>query len=215
MFWRYFPTKTAAEVAIRAIVDPHPMKIPFESTLISDLILERHYFCSMRRLRPSRFRKLPGYGHYQFEGDFSDQLTAMPISWHPVSWAKCLKRPLTEWERIVRAMRDRVQHAKEAYVESHPICQACSSHPSEEVHHAKPTFHEISESVRKRVSGIEISQCFADWNWFLKDNFTLPKGHVITSIFDTLHASAQLEALCRECHNKTKRSRRFDQHASS
>jgi hypothetical protein len=205
MFWREFPTKKAAEVAIRGILKAQPFKIPFESSLISDLVLERHYYCSLRGLRPSRFRKLPGYNAYTFEGDFAGLSTPKPVDWHPVSWLKCLAKPLTEWDRIVRAMRDRIEPVKTGYRELHLTCEACNARPTAEVHHLNPAFVSISNSVRSRVSDSEISDCLCGWNWFLRDNFALPEGHTITIAFDQLHATATLQALCRECHNKTKR----------
>ena len=207
MFWREFPTKKAAEDAIRAIVNPQPLQIPFESSLISDLVLERHYFCSLRGLRPPRFRKLPGYKAYTFEGDFSGLPTPQPIQWHPVSWTKRLASPLTEWGWVVRAMRDRIEPIKTRYRELHPTCEACSSRPTVEAHHSSPSFLSLSDSVRGSVSDSEVSDCLTGWDWFLRDNFALPEGHKITIIFDQLHAAATLQALCRECHNKTKTRR--------
>jgi hypothetical protein len=140
MFWREFPTKKAVEEAIRGIVTPQSFRIPFESSLISDLVLERHYYCSLRGLRPSRFRKLPGYGTYTFEGDFSGLSTPQPFDWHPVSWTKCLAEPPTEWSQIVRAMRDRIEPVKTRYRELHLICETCNLRPTAEVHHSNPTF---------------------------------------------------------------------------
>jgi hypothetical protein len=171
------------------------------------LILERHYFCSLRHLRPARFRKLPGYGAYTFEGDFSGLLTPEPIAWHPVSWTKCLAEPLTEWDRIVRAMRDRIEPVKSRYRELHPSCEACNLRPTVEAHHLAPSFLSLSDSIRRCVSDSEVSECLADWNWFVRDTFALPKGHkiTITALFDQCHATVTLQGLCRECHNKTKR----------
>ena len=204
MFWREFPTKKAAEETIRGIVTAQQFRIPFESSLISDLVVERHYYCSLRGLRPSRFRKLPGYCAYTFEGDFSDLSTPEPIGWHPVSWRKCLAKPLTAWDWIVRAMRDRVEPVKTRYRQLHPVCEACNLRPTTEAHHSIPVFLSISDSIRSRVSDLEVSDCLSGWNWFLRANFALPEGHKITIAFDHLHATATLQALCRQCHNKTK-----------
>jgi hypothetical protein len=148
MFWRHFATKKAAEHAIRSVIDSQPFDKPFESALISDLIVERHRFCSRHGLRPSRFRKLRGYGSYFFQGDFSSVSGPRRITWHPVSWIKCLARPQTDWDRIVRGMRDRCESAKIAYRESHPICEKCLTAPSLQAHHARPTFHALTENIR-------------------------------------------------------------------
>lgn len=205
MFWRNFTTKTAAENAVREIINPQPFKIPFEAPLISDLILERHYFCSLHGLRPGRFRKLPGYGCYSFEGDFGNQPTPIPIEWHRVSWKKCLDKPLTAWELVVRAMRDRIEPIKSDHRQRYPICEACRECATEEAHHSEPTFTFITTSIRSSVSDADISDCLKDWNWFVRDHFMLPEGHEITKLFDKIHATAKLQSLCRGCHNKTKR----------
>jgi hypothetical protein len=204
MFWREFPTKNALEEAIRAIVDPQPFNDPFESPLISDLVSERHYFCSLRALRPSHFRKIRGNSPYKFQGDFSGLPTSVPLGWHTVSWKKCVIPPLTEWDRIVRAMRDRIEPEKARYKKSHPTCEDCGQKPSKDAHHANPPFQSISDSLRSRVSDAEVAECLAGWDWFSPDNFALPMGNKLTVIFDQLHANAELRALCRECHNKTK-----------
>ncbi|WP_345737172.1 hypothetical protein [Prosthecobacter algae] len=204
MFWREFPSKAAAKIAIQKIINEQPFKQPFESSLISDLILERHYFCSLRGLRPSRFRKIPSYGAYSFEGDFTGWLER-DIGWHPVSWTKCLMPPLTEWDRIVRAMRDRCLDAKTFYRDAHFICEGCGIEESAEVHHKQPSFLAIATSIRADVSDVEIADCLSGWDWFVKGDFSLPEGHKITGLFDQRHNLANLEALCKDCHNKTKK----------
>lgn len=202
MFWRDFKTQKAAREAIREIVNAQPMKIPFESELISELIAERHYFCSIRGLRPSRFRKIPGYKNYSFEGDFSDCDVTPAISWHPVSWDKCLKPHGEKWDWIVRAMRDRVEPLKTAYRESNPDCEDCGTE-ADDVHHEHPSFIEIARSIRGMVSDQEVERCLSGWNWFAKENFQLPENHRITAIFDQAHDTATLKSLCKTCHYKT------------
>jgi hypothetical protein len=205
MFWRDFPTKKAARIAIQQIVNSQPFKQPFECPLISDLIQERHYFCSLHNLRPSRFRKIPSYAAYSFEGDFSGNSTEPNIGWHPVSWTKCLIPPQTGWDRIVRAMRDRCEPIKLSHRAAHPVCEDCGFENSCEVHHKSHSFLAIAEEIRSKVLESEISDCLSGWNWFLKDNFALPEEHRITKLFDVLHRSVTLQALCRACHNRTKR----------
>jgi len=205
MFWRQFATKKAAEDAIRSVINSQPFDTPFESALLSDLIAERHYFCSRRGLRPSRFRKLRGYKAYIFEGDFSIAAAPRQIGWHGVSWTKCLAPPQSDWDRIVRAMRDRCEPAKTAYRKSHPVCEKCLVRPSYEAHHARPTFQQLTEQIRSYISDAEVADCLAGWDWFCAENLVLPDDHRITTLFDEFHARATLQALCRDCHNLTKR----------
>ena len=158
---REFPTKKAVEDAIHAIVNPQPFNDPFEPPLISDLISERHYLCSLWALRPSRFRKLRGDNAYEFQGDFSGLPTSASLGWHTVSRKKCVIPPLADWDRIIRAMRNRIQPDKARYKKSHPICKARGVKPTAEAHHADPTFDSIGEALRSRVSDSEVSECLA------------------------------------------------------
>lgn len=205
MFWRNFATKAAATAAIQQIINTQAFKVPFESELISDLVYERHYFCSIRGLRPARFRKIPGYKAYSFEGDFSGCQLERTIGWHPVSWTKCLNPPQTDWDRIVRAMRDRCEPIKSKYRNAHPICEACGVLSSTEVHHSSPTFLALTELIRSQIEDLEITDCLANWDWFEKDDFALPEGHRITELFDFYHDLSTLQALCKGCHDKTKK----------
>lgn len=201
-FWRHFKTKREARDAIRLIFDRQPFNSPFESPLVSDLIAERHYHCSKHNLRPSRFRKLPGINIYTVEGEFPG------IGWKAVSWTKCLSRALTDWDYVKRAMRDHIMNDKLRFRDDHPTCQSCHGAPSAEVHHKEPTLEQIALSIRAKITEADVSTCLADWNWFHSENFSLPSGHVITKLFEQAHQSAQLEALCIDCHNKTKSKQR-------
>jgi hypothetical protein len=173
MLWRDFKTQADLRAAIRKIISEQPFKEPFESALISDLIVERHYFCSKRNLRPLRFRKIPGYGpkRYSFEGDFSGLSTQHSTGWHRVSWEKCIKPPVSDWDRIVRAMRDRVEPQKRQYRDEHPFCKHCSVAPSDEVHHNDPAFQTIAAQVRDLVSDEDIVDCLGSWDWFNKSHW--------------------------------------------
>lgn len=67
----------------------------------------------------------------------------------------------------------------------------CDNAPSEETHHAQPSFTEITRRVFSAVSEIDIDTALAAWNWFEKQEFTVPQGHVIERLFDESHAAAQ------------------------
>lgn len=202
MFWRSFKTKKAATLAFRQILDVEPFVKPFENSMLSDLIHERHYFCSKHDLRPLRFRKIRDYGHYRLEGEFTG------IGWHPVSWTKCIEKLWTPWDYVVRAMRDHVEDIKTSYRRLNPICEHCYSNESEQVHHAAPTFLEITQRVREQVADAEIENCLHGWNWLEKENFVLPPGHKIALLFEKIHATAKLEAVCKKCHDATKSRKR-------
>lgn len=196
-FWREFPRQADVEAAIRAVVNPRHFHQSFESPLISDLVQERHYFCRLHGLRPSAFKKTPENTPYRFYGLFASH------GWHPVSWRKCLTPPPSREAIIVAAFRKRIEEEKMAFRRANPLCAHCGKAPSEETHHAEPTFKEITERVFAATSGPEIDSAIAAWNWFVKEDFVVPEGHVIAQRFDAMHATARLEALCRECHKAT------------
>jgi|GEM_PF-1401617 len=199
VFWRNFRTKAEATTFFQGVIDPVRLYVPFEHDLIADLINEKHYFCSKHNYRPTRFRKVHGSNKYGFEGDFPS------IGWKAVSWRKCIDRPLDTWDYVVRAMRDHTRPEKQAYRDDHKTCERCREAESEEVHHENPTFLEISKTVRAQVSEDDVIDCLRDWNWLAKENFQLPAGHKITLLFEALHATATLQAVCKPCHNETKK----------
>jgi len=102
-------------------------------------------------------------------------------------------------------MRDRSEPIKAAYREMHSVCERCGIQAAEEVHHERPTFVTLTDSVRLLVTDSDIADCLADWNWFAQDNFVVPEGHKITRLFDQHHQGATLQSLCKDCHNSTKK----------
>ena len=194
-FWRSFATQQSLRAAIRAVVNPHSFDTPFDSDLLSDLIAERHYYCRWSGIRPTRFKKTRENQPYRFYGLFSH-------GWHPVSWEKCISAVPTKRDLIVRALRTRTEPSKTAFRRAHPVCQRCGQNPSEETHHACPTFRQIIDETLHRTVAAEIDSVLASWNWFAQEEFTLPEDHVIARTFDTLHRPARLEALCQPCHRK-------------
>ncbi len=198
-YWRDFIRREDVETAVRALVDAQDFGREFESSLISDLILERHYFCRMHGLRPTVFKLTHEDRPYRFYGFFAEH------GWHPVSWTKCLKPPPSKQLIIVAALRNRIEPEKLAFRKSHPICARCGQAASEETHHAAPTFDEITRQVFATVTAADIDTALADWDWFDQKVFAVPEGHVIQQCFDAIHSSARLEALCKSCHNQTKR----------
>jgi hypothetical protein len=198
MFWRNYSTKKALQETIQGRVNSQPFEVPFEDSLISDLISERHYFCSLAGLRPTSFKKTKENAPYRLYGHFDH-------GWHPVSWTKSLSRPRSETELIVRALRDRISPIKMAFRREHPICAHCATAQSEEVHHADPTFEAITDEVLAGLPEDAVNAALSTWDWFKAENFTLPDDLELVRKFDALHKVARLEALCTPCHNETKK----------
>ena len=199
--WRTYQTQKELADAIRAIVNPQPFTTEFDAPLISDLILERHYFCRYRSLRPTKFKKTREDLPYRFYGQFPD------FGWHPVSWRKCLRQPPSTQDILRRALRSRTLASKVDYRRRHPVCEACGQAPAVEVHHATPTFDELVKSVLAATTPAEQHSVLVAWDWFRAEEFSIPDDHVLAVGFDELHAQAKLQALCKRCHNLTKSGR--------
>ncbi len=193
---------------MRALVDAEPYYVPFAAPLISEIIADRHYYCRRVGLRPKQFKKTHEDRPYRFYGDFD------VIGWHPVSWTICVKRPPTRESTIGDALRASSEEAKRTFRRKHPICQHCGQEPSVETHHADPTFADLIAEVFSAVTEADLDSALKDWNFFDPKVFALPAGHIVQRLFDERHALARLEALCKTCHDRTKRRKPFSDDSS-
>lgn len=182
------------------MVDPAPYYSAFGSELISDLLAERHYHCHQHGIRLTQFKKTREDKPYRFYAEFPG------IGWHPVSWTKCVKQPPTR-ETIIRdALRQSTEAEKVAYRRAHPLCERCRQAPSVETHHAHPSFAAIVAEVFAATMEADRESALVKWNFFERKPFALSADHVIQREFDARHRRARLEALCKACHNATKRT---------
>ena len=199
--WREFSTSEEIRIAVRNVLKGFKLETEFESALISDLIAERHYFCSLKGLRPSKFKKVHVYGE-QLQGYFDG------IGWHPVSWYRSAGKPPTVRGQISDALRLRIKPLKAPYFQNHRICEYCNSAPSVEIHHEALEWREIMDMIFSEVFASDVDSVMESWDWFNKDEFEIPDGSRIALVFDRIHESAVLKALCKKCHNSTKRRTR-------
>jgi hypothetical protein len=187
-------TKTELVAEIREELEKHGFDTAFEYPLLSDLIAERHYYCSEHHLRPTRFRKLgrPGWA-YDFQGWFDGH------GWHRVSWTQCtLPRRDEDW--IARAIRDAIQPVKTRHRREHPICERCRNAPSTEVHHVRPTMDQIVAAATRAVTEEQWRSEARRWDWWSPDAYSLdPQSPVVVEAL-RMHDEADLQALCHECH---------------
>lgn len=104
--------KTALRACIRERLKAYAIDEVFEDELISDLIAQKHYFCSISALRPTHFRKRfrPGssVNGYDFEGFF------LTSQWRKVSWTQCLDpRGQDEWLKLLCGTRCKASSQQE------------------------------------------------------------------------------------------------------
>jgi hypothetical protein len=194
-------TKTQITKTIQSELAEFVIGQEFESQLISDLIAEKHYYCSRKGIRPISFRKSFRQGApYDFEGYFSNH------GWHMVSWRQCIY-PRDELDWIRRALRDAVQPIVFGYKSSHPICERCASKPSEHVDHVDPEFDAMATQAIERLSTQQIADIFSLFNWWSKEPFSLPPGHPAVQFIHDAHKTAKLQAVCQPCHVANTRER--------
>ena len=187
-------TKTRLKEEIRAQIAEVDFNQEFESTIIADLIHQKHYHCAAQGLRPTLFRKLhrPGAA-YDFEGYFPEH------GWHPVSWMQCIE-PRDEMAWLVRALRDAAVPIVSVYKAKHSTCERCGDNPSTEVDHVNPEFNVMVTQIIQTLSTSQVEDIFSHFNWLDKEPFSLPPGHSALKLINDAHQVATLQAVCKACH---------------
>ena len=124
-----------------------------------------------------------------------------------VSWRQCINpRDKTDW--LIRALRDAAQSIVFKYRASHPICERCQVVESDDVDHVSPEFNDIATDIVKMLSTEQIAQIFERFDWWDKQPFSLPSGHVAIEQLERTHRTATLQAVCKTCHGFNARARR-------
>jgi len=196
-------SKTALRREIQTLLLTYKYNQEFSSSLLSDLVYEKHYYCSRHKLRPTLFRK--GYrkgGGYNFEAFFPAH------GWHRVSWRQCIN-PHSERELIGQALRNAVQPIIAAYKSEHPVCERCCSKSSEEVDHMWPAFSTIMENAMRLILTMNLDDLQTNFDWWSKKSFTLADDNPALIYTLQAHENAALQALCRKCHEDVTRHRRI------
>ncbi|MDB5995091.1 MAG: hypothetical protein JWP42_2227 [Pseudomonas sp.] len=187
-------TKTVLRSTLQQQLKSHALGEVFEDMLISDLIAQKHYYCSINRLRPTHFRKLPRTdGGYDFQGLFG------PYKWHGVSWTQCLApRDQNGW--IEAALRMAVKPFLSARRQAFPVCERCALTPSTEVDHVESEFNEIFRRAMNIMSADEFQEAFSRFDWWSHKPFLLPEDNSALVYTLATHATAKLQAVCKSCH---------------
>lgn len=195
-------TKTELIRVIRDEISQYTIGQEFESGLISDLIAQKHYYCSRKGLRPLRFKKefRPGAA-YDFNGFFTG------YGWHLVSWRQCItQREEHDW--LKRALREAIDPIVTAYKAAHPTCERCCLVSSEHIDHVEPEFDVIARKAISALTPDEIERAFACFDWWSKEPFMLSASHRAVQSVLADHKAAKLQAVCKPCHVTSARERR-------
>ena len=187
--------KTTLRAHLRSIVNPQPMSTRFENDLISELILEKHYYCSVHKLRPIAFRKVPRSGKgYDFQGWFENS------GWHTVSWDQCIA-PNRDVDFICDALRRALRPITTEVVRLRPICEVCEINASEHCHHESPHFSEIVRDACEHTTEEEWVKIWQAFDWWNPEPFAIPSSSSLYGVAIELHSHASLQAVCAPCHS--------------
>ncbi len=186
--------KTKLRARIQSVVNWDGVCREFESELLSNLIREKHYYCSVHALRPVSFRTLPrAGGGYTFQGRFEGH------GWKTVSWDQCIT-PKREVDFLTDALRLAMRPITKLVVAERPACEVCHAVPSQVCHHETPRFAEIFVSASAAMSDSDWEDIWREFDWWNPDPFAIPEASPLYQRALELHHGAVLMAVCEPCH---------------
>lgn len=200
----YFSGMTKGELKekCREIVNKYKVGEEFRSDLISNLILDKHYFCSLKKVRPEKFRKTARNGPgYNFEGYFQGN------GWHRVSWSKSITPP-KQSTIANEALRLAIQPILFKYKELHPICEVCKSCEAVEVDHVNPEFKAIVTEALSTMNSNDWHNVFVNFDWWNTNQFRFPENNSALQFTLKAHETAILQSVCKACHLKNAEARK-------
>ena len=197
--WRLL-NKTKLTILIRDIVNPIPMGAEFASDVLSDLIAERHYYCSTAGLRPERFRKIADRPPYTFQGLFPG------LGWRAVSWSKCVNGFSFRAE-LKKALRRLIELDVVNHRTRNPTCARCGA-VATEVDHADPEFDVMAEDALSLLDADMERKLLAAHDWLSDEEWQFPSGSPVMLRMLELHRTAVLMSVCHPCHLENARERK-------
>ena len=196
-------TNTAKEA--RSIVNSYENGEDFESDFISDLIQEKHYYCSLHNIRPTHFKKESrgAKEKYDFYGFFTEK-----NKWHKVSWLICTQKvDRKKW--AIKALRNLIQPEMYLYKSDHEMCESCNNEPATEVDHVFPEFDKMASESLELMSETDWIDAFKSFDFWEEGEFKLPNTSQAVAKFKELHSTAQLQAVCTKCHSENSKLRKM------
>ncbi|WP_414545199.1 hypothetical protein [Nostoc sp. CCY0012] len=201
-FFRDYKTKTALEKDIKDLIGSYAFNQEFESELLSDLIAQKHYYCSFHGIKALQFKKQKNYNSYDFYGFFTT------LGWHKVSWRKCIY-PESKELIVKQALRDAIQPYSSERKRQYPICERCFKEPSEETDHIDPEFDVIAKQALETLSDKDWESIMINsFDFSIKEPFRLPENNPALIYTLEAHKTAKLQAVCKKCHNANAKERR-------
>jgi len=195
--------KQATADEVRRQLKSKSFEEEFDSELLSDLIAEKHYYCSRHGLRPNQFRKLRHeVWDYDLQVWFSER-----HKWHSVSWYQCVY-PRRNQDWIARALRDAIAPESAARKRMNPTCERCGNASSDETHHVEPTFQQIVTDALSNLSDQDWEAILDRFDWWSDEPFSLPPNSPALIALREIHSGAKLIAVCTPCHRTLERQKK-------
>lgn len=199
-----FKTKKSVEDYIRKKISENYYGKEFECDVISDLIFKHHYFCSLHKIRPIKFKAIDHGGdsssiNYTFYGFFDG------IGWKGVTWKKSLY-PQTWNSAKTPLLRLSVADDMESFRLNNYKCESCGkTSPPLNCHHKEPSFAEMAKAVDSLFTNADLEK-WINRNWLDDGDFHLEENNQAVSTFVKLHKKSTMTVLCANCHKQHHRT---------
>lgn len=204
--WR-FASELELQAMVRRVVDPyrHNKQI-FESLLVSELLVERHYALKLHgdRYWPRLFRfdTHPDWNTPQY---FTAEFAL--LGWRRISYRRAIWGWEMNDESLDGELAKHYRHIATPYVlahrDRHPNCDVCGA-PMRHVHHEKPTFFATAKHATGLLSADERALLIRTHNWFDTEQLWRLPDKCVRAIHE-LHQDAQLRSLCHAHHHAAHR----------
>jgi hypothetical protein len=194
-----YPTKKSLIDAVRTEIGGHPDNIQFESTLLSDLIYEHHYYCSAHDLRPLGFMKMVGSSRFRAY-DFMARFP-LPTMWKKISWRHCIDGEPSFRDRVDKYYRQAVEPGVKLLRDSRGRCDVCGSTAPLDAHHEGTTFNQIVDAIMPLFTSEEAVHKFG-YDWLHHEVMPIPENHPASTAFLEIHRFETMQVLCQACHKQ-------------
>lgn len=204
-FFQNYKSKKALEIEITNFISRYDFNQEFESQLLSDLIVEKHYGSLLHGFRPLWFLKNKSKRN-KISYDFFCFIT--PVGWYPISWTQCIN-PKSKKDIVIDALRDAIQHYISERKRQYPICERCGKVPSEEVDHIELEFNDIATQAINTLSDKDLESIMDSYksNFLNRKDFRLPNNNSALIYTLEAHKTAKLQAVCKKCHKLNSKER--------
>lgn len=210
-----FLTLGAVKTHIQGVIDYKHRVVDreFFDDVLADIVVGRHYRWRHKKVRPTSFKFMAST-----QGDgrtWSDSLAGFfpGYGWRRFSYQTALRtKPVTlesEFSRLCRERWARLWRAQFIRYDTKCAIATCDLQ-AVDVDHIHPQHREI---VRQCWALVDSTTATKWWGLILDpgdEHFTLPDGHPVAVLYDSLTASGTYQAVCKLHHRKVTAARKAE-----